>query len=98
MRAGVFLVPKSLPKVKNFTLFNAASPTVPRWSELDVLLTGGRLGRHSRAVIEAAFNDTLVARHDASALAVAKQLMVASPEFQPTGSQPGACTEQPDPR
>ena len=93
MRAGVFVSPETLPKLKNFTLFNASiTDAAEVFGELDVLLTGGRLGRHSRTVIETAYNDTLAARYDVSALTVAEQLqeqlMVASPEFQLTGSNP----------
>ena len=93
MRAGVFVSPETLPKLKNFTLFNASiTDAAEVFGELDVLLTGGRLGRHSRTVIETAYNNTLAARYDVSALTVAEQLqeqlMVASPEFQLTGSNP----------
>eukprot|EP00937_MAST-01D_sp_MAST-1D-sp2_P000967 g967.t1 len=68
--------------------------------ELDVLLTGGRLSPHTRALIEGAFRRELDAGSTGSqALAVAQQLFVASAEFHTTSANhlAGAVRQPPAP-
>ena len=89
LRAGVVVAHGSLPKSKTFTHFDANySNAAEVVTELDVLLTGGRLGAETRGVIEAAFTASMSDGYQSAALRVAEQLMVVAPEFQITGGNP----------
>jgi len=80
----------TVPALANFAHFNAnGSNAAEVVAELDVVLTGGRLSRHSRDVIEHAFDASLrTVGHEPGALKIAEQLVLASPEFQLTGGNP----------
>ena len=63
---------------------------------LDVLLTGGRLRSHSRAVIEDAHTQALAETGSATvSLQIAEQLLVVSPEFQLTAGEPEVTSNPP---
>ena len=99
VRAGVLVAASTVPPLANFTHFNAngssASEVV---AELDVVLTGGRLGHHSRDVIEHAFDASLsTVGHEPGALKIAEQLILAAPEFQLTGGNPAPIDPAPLP-
>ena len=88
MRAGVAAhAPTPLQTFKHFTAdWNNATEVV---KELDVVLTGSRLGKHSRATMEQAYTETLESTGFASkALRHAQKLALIAPEFQLTGAAP----------
>ena len=95
LRAAAVIAGAEAPVIANFDHFTAdADSAADVVDELNVILTGGRLGSHSRSVIEAAFNETLLATGIPSeALRRAEKLALISPEFQLTGSAP----EPPEP-
>ena len=65
-------------------------------SELDLLLTGGRLNVNATAVITSRYEEELASSGDAqSALQLAQQLMVAAPEFHATNLNPPAEAPRP---
>lgn len=90
VRAGILVAASTVPTLANFAHFNAnGSNAAEVVAELDVVLTGGRLSRHSRDVIEHAFDASLrTVGHEPGALKIAEQLILASPEFQLTGGNP----------
>jgi uncharacterized protein (DUF1501 family) len=60
---------------------DADATTAEIISELDLLLTDGRLNAHSRAIIEAAYDKQKAAYGEPQALQLAQQLLIISPEF-----------------
>ena len=56
-------------------------------SQLDVLLTGGRLSANATAVITSHYESAAAADGDEAALALAQQLFIATPEFHATNMQ-----------